>query len=38
MIDRTHTLPVTRQCQMLDLARSTVDYEPVLRSCKKLSR
>jgi putative transposase len=37
MIDRTHTLPVTRQCQMLDLARSTVDYEPVLIALKDLS-
>lgn len=29
MIDRTHELPVTRQCQILELARSTAYYEPV---------
>lgn len=29
MIDRTHDLPVTRQCQLLNMARSTVYYEPV---------
>ena len=29
MIDRTHDLPVTRQCQILNLARSTAYYEPV---------
>ena len=28
MIDRTHDLPVTRQCQILNLARSTVYSEP----------
>lgn len=28
MIDRTHALPVTRQCQMLSLARSTAYYRP----------
>ena len=28
MIDRNHELPVTRQCQLLKLARSTVYYEP----------
>ena len=28
MIDRTHDLPVTRQCQILDLARSSAYYEP----------
>ena len=28
MIDRTHDLPVTRQCQILNLARSTAYYEP----------
>ena len=28
MIDRTHTLPVARQCQLLKLARSTAYYEP----------
>ena len=29
MIDRTHASPVTRQCQLLDLNRSTVYYQPV---------
>jgi putative transposase len=29
MIDRDHELPVTRQCELLDLARSTAYYEPV---------
>jgi putative transposase len=28
MIDRSHELPVTRQCQVLKLARSTVYYQP----------
>lgn len=28
MIDRTHTLPVARQCQLLQLARSTAYYQP----------
>jgi putative transposase len=28
MIDRTHALPVARQCQLLQLARSTVYYQP----------
>jgi len=28
MIDRTHSLPVTQQCQLLDLARSSVYYQP----------
>jgi putative transposase len=28
MIDRTHTLPVSRQCQILGLARSTAYYTP----------
>jgi putative transposase len=28
MIDRTHALPVTRQCQVLALARSSVYYAP----------
>ena len=36
MIDRTHTLPVMRQCQVLNLARSTVYYEPVLLSLEDL--
>jgi putative transposase len=29
MIDRGHELPVTRQCELLDLVRSTAYYEPV---------
>jgi putative transposase len=29
MIDRTHDLPVIRQCQILNLARSTAYYQPV---------
>jgi len=28
MIDRTHVLPVARQCQLLQLARSTAYYQP----------
>ena len=28
MIDRTHELPVTRQCRLLELSRSTVYYVP----------
>jgi putative transposase len=28
MIDRSHDLPVVRQCQMLSLARSTAYYRP----------
>ena len=28
MIDRTHSLPVTRQCQLLGLNRSSVYYQP----------
>jgi putative transposase len=28
MIDRTHDLPVARQCQVLSLARSTAYYRP----------
>jgi putative transposase len=28
MIDRTHDLPVARQCQILELARSTAYYQP----------
>ena len=29
MIDRTHSLPVTRQCQLLSLNRSSVYYQPI---------
>ena len=28
MIDRTHSLPMTRQCQLLDINRSSVYYQP----------
>ena len=28
MIDRTHTLPIVQQCQILELARSTAYYQP----------
>ena len=28
MIDRTHALPLTRQCQLLNLSRSSVYYQP----------
>ncbi len=28
MIDRTHALPVVRQCRILALSRSTVYYQP----------
>ncbi|NGZ10850.1 MAG: transposase, partial [Nitrospira sp. LK70] len=28
MIDRTHPLPVVRQCQLLKLARLTASYQP----------
>jgi putative transposase len=40
MIDRTHDLPVTRQCQILKLARSTAYYtpQPVSDSDLKLMR
>ena len=28
MINRTHALPLVRQCLLLDLSRSTADYQP----------
>ena len=28
MIDRTHDLPIVRQCRILELARATADYQP----------
>ena len=43
MIDRTHPLPIGRQCQLRKLARSTVYYRPwpvsdtTLRSCGGLT-
>jgi putative transposase len=36
MIDRPHTLPVTRQCQLLNLSRSSVYYRPAGLSYKDL--
>ena len=29
MIDRTHSLPLIRQCQLLNLNRSSVCYQPI---------
>ena len=29
MIDRTHSLPVTRQCRLLSLNRPSVHYQPL---------
>ena len=29
MIERTHELPVVRQCELLELARSTAYYQPL---------
>jgi putative transposase len=37
MIDRTHELPVTRQCQILELARSTAYYAPQATSSADLA-
>lgn len=37
MIDRTHELPLTRQCQVLRLARSTAYYRPVPTSAEDLA-
>ena len=36
MIDREHTLPVTRQSQILELSRSSCYYEAVLVSVRDL--
>jgi len=36
MIDRTHSLPVIRQCQLLDLSRSSVYYQPAGISAEDL--
>jgi putative transposase len=38
MIDRTHALPVIRQCQLLALSRSTADYQPTPVSAADLAR
>ena len=37
MINRTHALPVVRQCQLLQLARSTAYYQPTPASGTKLA-
>ena len=37
MIDRTHDLPVTRQCRILQLARSTAYYAPAPISAEELA-
>jgi putative transposase len=37
MIDRTHDLPLTRQCQILDLARSSAYYQPAPASAEELA-
>lgn len=37
MIDRTHDLPLTRQCQILDLARSSAYYQPAPTSTEDLA-
>lgn len=37
MIDRSHDLPVVRQCQILDIARSTAYYRPRLVSQENLA-
>ena len=38
MIDRTHALPVIRQCQLLVLSRSTAYYQPTPVSAADLAR
>lgn len=37
MIDRTHELPIVRQCRILELARSTAYYQPSLVSPDELA-
>ena len=37
MIDRTHKLPIVRQCEILDLARSTAYYTPKTASAEDLA-
>ena len=37
MIDRTHALPVVRQCQLLGLSRSTAYYQPTPVSATELA-
>ena len=36
MIDRADDLPVTRQCELLELSRSSIYYKPVPLSAKDL--
>ena len=36
MIDRTHGLPIVRQCQILDLSRATAYYQPMPVSAAEL--
>ncbi len=38
MSDRTHSLPVVRQCQLLSVARSTAYYQPTPVSDPALAR
>lgn len=38
MIDRTHPLPIRRQCQLLQLAQSTAYYHPKPVSTTTLAR
>ena len=37
MINRTHGLPIIRQCQLLDLSRATVYYQPMPVSASELA-
>ena len=37
MINRTHALPVVRQCQLLALSRSTAYYQPTTMSSADLA-
>jgi putative transposase len=37
MIDRTHDLPISRQCRILDLPRSTAYYRPAPESAENLA-
>ena len=37
MIDRSHRLPISRQCQVLGLPRSTAYYQPVPVSAEELA-
>ena len=37
MIDRTHALPIVRQCQLLKLSRSTAYYQPTPVSAAELA-